>query len=63
MKKVFIAATLTTVSSTMANGHSGLAGRINEERSYPNKDCLVPVLEDIPHPTVMLIEALRILPI
>ncbi len=37
MKKVIIAATLTAVFSTMANAHSGLADRINEERSYPNK--------------------------
>ncbi|MCL1479350.1 hypothetical protein MIH18_10200 [Marinobacter sp. M3C] len=37
MKKVIIAATLTAVFSTMENAHSGLADRINEERSYPNK--------------------------
>ena len=37
MKKIIIAAAVTGVFSTMANANSGLADRINEERSYPNK--------------------------
>lgn len=37
MKKVIIAAAITTLFSTMATANSGLADRINEARSYPNK--------------------------
>lgn len=37
MKKVIIAATITSLFSTMAYANSGLADRINEARSYPNK--------------------------
>lgn len=37
MKKFIIAAAITTLFSTMAYANSGLADRINESRSYPNK--------------------------
>ena len=37
MKKIIIAAAITALFSTMANANSGLADRINESRSYPNK--------------------------
>lgn len=37
MKKVIIAAALTAMFTTVANAHSGLADRVNEERSYPTK--------------------------
>lgn len=37
MKKFIIAAAITTLFSTMAYANSGLADRINEVRSYPNK--------------------------
>lgn len=37
MKKVIIATAITALFSTMAAANSGLADRINEERSYPNK--------------------------
>jgi len=37
MKKIIIAAAVTTLFSTMAYANSGLADRINEARSYPNK--------------------------
>lgn len=37
MKKVIIAAAITTLFSTMATANSGLADRINEARSYPDK--------------------------
>ncbi|MBQ0831853.1 hypothetical protein [Marinobacter sp.] len=37
MKKFIIAAAVTTLFSTMAYANSGLADRINEARSYPNK--------------------------
>ncbi|MDN6318927.1 MAG: hypothetical protein L0J77_04125 [Marinobacter sp.] len=37
MKKFIIAAAITTLFSTMAYANSGLADRINEARSYPNK--------------------------
>lgn len=37
MKKIIIAAAITALFSTMANANSGLADRINEARSYPNK--------------------------
>ncbi len=36
MKKIIIAAAITTVFSTMATANSGLADRFNETRSYPN---------------------------
>lgn len=37
MKKAIIAAAVTALFSTMATANSGLADRINETRSYPNK--------------------------
>lgn len=37
MKKAIIAAAVTALFSTMATANSGLADRINEKRSYPNK--------------------------
>lgn len=38
MKKIIIVAAITALfSTTMANANSGLADRINEARSYPNK--------------------------
>lgn len=37
MKKFIIAAAITSLFSTMASANSGLADRINEARSYPNK--------------------------
>ncbi len=37
MKKVIIATAITALFSTMATANSGLADRINEARSYPNK--------------------------
>ncbi|HEY9120706.1 MAG TPA: hypothetical protein VIN33_13185 [Marinobacter sp.] len=37
MKKAIIAAAVTALLSTMATANSGLADRINEARSYPNK--------------------------
>lgn len=37
MKKAIIAAAVTALFSTMATANSGLADRINEARSYPNK--------------------------
>lgn len=37
MKKIIIAAAITALFSTMATANSGLADRINEARSYPNK--------------------------
>jgi hypothetical protein len=37
MKKLIIAAAVTALFSTMASANSGLADRINEARSYPNK--------------------------
>ena len=37
MKKFIIAAAITSLFSTMAYANSGLADRINEARSYPNK--------------------------
>jgi len=37
MKKIIIAAAAATLFSTMATANSGLADRINEARSYPNK--------------------------
>jgi len=37
MKNIIIAAAITALFSTMANANSGLADRVNEERSYPNK--------------------------
>ncbi|MCK0104837.1 hypothetical protein [Marinobacter sp. S0848L] len=37
MKKIIIAAAAATLFSTMATANSGLADRINEVRSYPNK--------------------------
>lgn len=38
MKREIIATTITVLFSTMATANSGLADRINEERSYPNKE-------------------------
>jgi len=37
MKKIIIATAITALFSTMATANSGLADRINEARSYPNK--------------------------
>lgn len=37
MKKLIIAAAITSLFSTMTYANSGLADRINEARSYPNK--------------------------
>jgi len=37
MKKIIIAAVAATLFSTMATANSGLADRINEARTYPNK--------------------------
>ena len=37
MKKLILAATVTALFSTLATANSGLADRINEERSYPNR--------------------------
>jgi len=37
MKKSIIAAAITVLFSTMANANSGLADRINEAQTYPNK--------------------------
>lgn len=37
MRKVVIATAITALFSTMATANSGLADRINEARSYPNK--------------------------
>ncbi len=37
MKRIILAAAITALFSTMANADSGLADRINEARSYPNK--------------------------
>ncbi|MBL3827331.1 MULTISPECIES: hypothetical protein [Marinobacter] len=37
MKKIIIAAAAATLFSTMATANSGLADRINEARTYPNK--------------------------
>ncbi|WP_420389493.1 hypothetical protein [Marinobacter sp.] len=37
MKKVIIAAAISALFSTMATANSGLADRINEARTYPNK--------------------------
>lgn len=37
MKKIIIAAAAATLFSTMATANSGLADRINEARSYPDK--------------------------
>lgn len=37
MKKVIITAAIATLFSTMATANSGLADRINEARSYPDK--------------------------
>ncbi|MCL1479349.1 MAG: DUF2339 domain-containing protein [Marinobacter sp.] len=43
-------------------GADGTGLGVSESAVFPDKDCLVPALEDIPHPTVMSIEALRIHP-
>jgi hypothetical protein len=37
MKKIIIATAMTALFSMTANADSGLADRINEARSYPNK--------------------------
>ncbi len=37
MKKIIIATAITVLFSMAANANSGLADRINEARSYPNK--------------------------
>ncbi len=37
MKKIIIATAITALFSAMANANSGLADRVNEARSYPNK--------------------------
>ncbi|EAZ99686.1 hypothetical protein [Marinobacter sp. ELB17] len=37
MKKIIIATAITALFSMTANANSGLADRINEARSYPNK--------------------------
>ncbi len=37
MKKIIIATAITALFSTMATANSGLADRINEALSYPNK--------------------------
>jgi hypothetical protein len=37
MKKIIIATAMTALFSTMVSANSGLADRINEARSYPNK--------------------------
>ncbi|WP_421840771.1 hypothetical protein [Marinobacter algicola] len=37
MKKVMVIATIVALFSTMASANSGLADRINEARTYPNK--------------------------
>ncbi|WP_417531812.1 hypothetical protein [Marinobacter lipolyticus] len=38
MKRVIIVTAITVLFSTMATANSGLADRINEARSYPNKE-------------------------
>jgi|GEM_PF-923380 hypothetical protein len=38
MKKLIIAAAITTLFSTMASANSGLADRISDERSSPNRE-------------------------
>lgn len=42
MKKLVIAAALTTLFSTAVNANYGLADRINEARSFPNKEVKTP---------------------
>ena len=42
MKKLIIAVALTTLFSTAVNANSGLADRINEARSFPNKEMNTP---------------------
>lgn len=42
MKKLIIAAALTTLFSTAVNANSGLADRINEARTLPNKEVETP---------------------
>lgn len=37
MKKIIIAAAIAGFFSTMANAGEGMADRVNEARSYPNK--------------------------
>lgn len=37
MKKVMVIAAIVAFYSTMASANSGLADRINEARTYPNK--------------------------
>ncbi|AHI29815.1 MULTISPECIES: hypothetical protein [Marinobacter] len=37
MKKVMVIAAISALFSTMASANSGLADRINEARTYPNK--------------------------
>ncbi|MBJ7301455.1 hypothetical protein [Marinobacter salarius] len=37
MKKLIVIAAITVLFSTMASANSGLADRINEARTYPNK--------------------------
>lgn len=37
MKKLIVIAAITVLFSTMASASSGLADRINEVRTYPNK--------------------------
>ncbi|VVT32641.1 conserved exported hypothetical protein [Marinobacter salarius] len=37
MKKLMVIAAITVLFSTMASANSGLADRINEARTYPNK--------------------------
>ncbi|EDM49560.1 MULTISPECIES: hypothetical protein, partial [Marinobacter] len=37
MKKVMVIAAIVALFSTMASANSGLADRINEARTYPNK--------------------------
>lgn len=45
MKKVIITAAIATLFSTMAAANSGLADRINEARSYPDKTAISKSME------------------
>jgi len=47
MKKIIIAAVATAFFSAMASANSGLADRINENRSYPTKTESSEVLETL----------------
>ncbi len=42
MKKLIVAVALTTLFSTAVNANSGLADRINEARSFPDKEIQTP---------------------